>query len=687
MSKFTYTLPSGDTYTVQGPPNATQAEADLIFYQQVAAGSLVGYNTGQTLSSVSVTPYTFELSRQQRGTAGVTNTPVLAVNGKADILNGVLASLVGNTASVTGNISVVKNANISTIVSIIQNLPLISGIPTLTNVPVSNAVTQVNVLQAKGNNLGPNAVGPLSPFQVQTLQAQASNFVKQPYNVITQEKGVGKYGFNCYQLETSGHVKPGTSAKFIESNPNDFVSTMYSPSIWTGQDGVNSLDDVLTNEDLQNTVQNNLMQHGYEGLQASGVITNTSQPTATVNTGWVYTGAGLQPTTPISQLGGDFTLLGSLLATSVTDYSTLGSGVTSNLSSNTINTDLYNYNKLNTTLTNTVNSDVGALVNNSAVYGPEITTAWANSGSGNELTNLINAGVNSINDTNYTLNNLGGLESIAGITSTNPLIAPTNSFGSITNALADSGTSGFNQFNAFNSELTNLPNVGTAITGALDILGKSSQAAMNFASEATSLGDLTSLDNLGNIASGALDNLGNLASSELNNLENLSSQALAGISSSLDSLSNLGDLASTGLSNLGNLANLGSLSGLAGKFGDLSNLLNTSSLGSLFGGNNALISGIQTAAGFSNTFNRDTLDAAVTRILGNAKITPPSFDFPSAESLASSLDISSATNFLADAKNSASGLLSSLGSGTSAAASATSNIPVFTQDQINRQLT
>ena len=53
------------------PDGTTQAEADKIFYSQVAAGTFVGYNPGDTLTHPAQALTNFGLSRLQRGTAGV----------------------------------------------------------------------------------------------------------------------------------------------------------------------------------------------------------------------------------------------------------------------------------------------------------------------------------------------------------------------------------------------------------------------------------------------------------------------------------------------------------------------------------------------------------------------------------------------------------------------------------------
>ena len=79
MSQFKYTLPSGANFTMDAPAGTTQAQADNIFYSQVASGALVGFTAGQSVSSVQSTAVKFALSRLDRGTAGVADTVILAI--------------------------------------------------------------------------------------------------------------------------------------------------------------------------------------------------------------------------------------------------------------------------------------------------------------------------------------------------------------------------------------------------------------------------------------------------------------------------------------------------------------------------------------------------------------------------------------------------------------------------------
>ena len=178
MSIFKYTLPSGSKFTMTAPAGTTQAQADTIFYGQVAAGTFVGYSPGQTLTSIASNTAKFTLSRLDRGTAGVDEQAVL---------------------------------------SIVNNIPNIRGIPPLTHIPLTNAISQADMIKI---GTGVNPIGPLNSSQVQGLMAQVVNLVSQPANVATNDRGAGQYGLFCQQLEQAGYVKPGTYQRFIFGNNN-----------------------------------------------------------------------------------------------------------------------------------------------------------------------------------------------------------------------------------------------------------------------------------------------------------------------------------------------------------------------------------------------------------------------------------------------------------------------------------
>jgi hypothetical protein len=124
------------------------------------------------------------------------------------------------------------------------------------------------------------AIGGLSAADVTGTLAQASKLVGQGASTISNALGVGKFGFDAPQLEKAGLVKPGTAAAFLAQGDNDIVSVLKSPTVWTGKEGVKSLDGLLSNAGLQDKVQQDLMKTGLDGLKSVGIPTDKFSPQA-----------------------------------------------------------------------------------------------------------------------------------------------------------------------------------------------------------------------------------------------------------------------------------------------------------------------------------------------------------------------------------------------------------------------
>lgn len=383
MSQFNYTLPSGANFVMQAPAGTTQAQADLIFYSQVAAGSLVGFLPGQSITAASSAVVNFELSRLDRGTAGIDDTVILAI---------------------------------------INGLPTTADIPELIDVPLENPITRANMAEISSTGFTAPAIGSLTSNQTQALMAQVANTVDQNTDEITNETGVGRYGFSCQQLEMAGYVKPGTWQRFLQNNSSTLVEVLNAPGIWTGLNGIDNLTEFFNNINAQNDAQARLMVNGYNSLQAAGVIsTPTSSSSLTAVRGQVFTG--------------------NRQLTSTT-----------------------------TTVTNNVNSRVGALIANSSKYGTQLASQWAQTSPGARINQ------NNSNLVAYAGIGIGLLSKI-----------PNLNLGSLL-----SGTT------------PGLPSLKTA----MDVLGKASQFATTSAStlqrglENFSIGDLTSkLPNVSTITS------------------------------------------------------------------------------------------------------------------------------------------------------------------------------------------
>ena len=626
MSQFKYTLPSGAKFTMNTPAGTTQTQADKIFYTQVAAGSLVGFTAGQSISSTQSTAVKFALSRLDRGTAGVPDTVILAI---------------------------------------VNGLPTITGIPSLVNTPLQNPITAANIASIKSTSFTPAPIGPLSSSQVQGLMAQLANFVDQPANVMTNDKGVGQYGLDCQQLEQAGYVKPGTYQQFI-FDPSPLTDVMSAPGIFTGLNGINTAREFLNNPAAQNGAMSSLMTNAYNSLTATGTITLPTASSVSALVGKVYTQSGLQSLSAVSAATGiSFSIpnlssltaglpnlssltsalpnvsgittalanspVGGLLSSATTNLSTLASGAVNIPGIGS----LQNISGAIDKLTAGVTADVGALITNASKFGTAAAASWASS-----------------------------LPSIGSLTSNLPSIS------SLTSALPT---------------LPGLPSVAS-LTTDLNVLGKAAQ----FATGATN--PLTSLSNLGSVnlpsLSSLTDGLPSLSSlsSGLPSLGSLSSSlpSLSGLASSLPSLSSLTSklpnlsALTAGLPSLSSLGNLGSLSKLTDLFGAGS--------GSLLGGStDPLVAATSPGPGFNNTVNRATLDAATNRILGNPKIPTPSFDYPdpNSPSAKAALDIDYAKTKLQELQGQGTALLTQA---QGAVDSAGSEIPVFKASQVNQIL-
>jgi len=624
MSVFTYTLPSGSTFRLTAPTGTTQLQADLIFYGQVAAGALVGYSPGQTLTSTKTAVTKFALSRLDRGTAGVDTRAIL---------------------------------------SIINNIPTSTGVPALINTPLTRPVGQADLVNVNSGELAPNPIGPLNSSQVQGILAQIANLVDQPATVMSDDKGVGQYGLSCVQLEQAGYVKPGTWQRFI-FDPAPLTTVLSSPGIWTGLKGVNSAADFLSNTGLQTNAQTTLLQNGYDGLVSAGVINPSTAQAITASVGQVFTQSGLQTVSSLGAATGislsvpasvsgalASTPLASLLSSPLTNVSTIASGAIDTITNGALN--LNNVSGIASKLANTALGDVGALVTNAGRFGTEATAAWSQLSS-------------------------GGLSALTGGLATQATDYAQNLLGGIISPAAGTFNLGSNLLNALPGDIGQSI---TSLTSNLDITGKAGQFASLFSDPGAALSNLGNFDlaSLTNLGSGAVTNLLGSASGVASNL--LGGQAGSVVNGLLSGdvtnlISDLGGQASNIVDGLlsGDVTSLASdllggadVGSLLSSFGDFSSLASLGDLGGLGaiggifgGGGDDLVSGTKVAAGYSNTVNRATLDVAMTKIIGSSKVPTPIFDFPSINSISlnASADITAAANILQNLKSQGGALLS-----------------------------
>lgn len=400
MNKFTFVLPDGQLFELKGTAETTREQAERIFNEQLAAGALTGLRRGDTIENVEAKIVDFTLSRLDRGTAGVDDLPLLAINN-----NGVISAL-----------------------------PIVDA-------PVENPIDVANFVALTS----PGSIGPLTPPQVQALMA--SSVVQAP---TSTENGVGKYGFSIPQLESAGILKPGTGCRFAgiantptasaQPNPDNFLNVLASPSVWTGRDNITNLDILLANETAQDRIQEGLIRTSYNTLVETGQIQTTSTTTTTLPVGSVYnastnnlTTALVLGTTVVGALSTiNFSAVGSTLTGALNGF---GKGIDSiaskigNLSFDsfsTANVGSLSLDKITGGISNLAGrgvAELGGLLNSASKFGVDTATQWAKglnpSGLTNQLNGLFKQGQFGINFADFKLpTTVAGFAPAAGFTGT-----------------------------------------------------------------------------------------------------------------------------------------------------------------------------------------------------------------------------------------------------------------------------
>jgi len=122
------------------------------------------------------------------------------------------------------------------------------------------------------------SVGSIAPEQVTGMLAQAKAEVPQASNVISDNIGVGTYGFSAGNLEKAGYLKPGTEDFYIKGSTANLSTVLSSPDVWSGKDGVTNVSLFLTDESLQDNTKASLFKSSLDDLRAEGIVTGAESP-------------------------------------------------------------------------------------------------------------------------------------------------------------------------------------------------------------------------------------------------------------------------------------------------------------------------------------------------------------------------------------------------------------------------
>jgi hypothetical protein len=117
----------------------------------------------------------------------------------------------------------------------------------------------------------PGGVGSLTQTQTQALMAQiGQNESNGNYSATGGAGGnyLGKYQIGAGVLVSQGYI----SQAAYKSEGN---AAVYDPNAWTGQNGINSADDYLSNPSVQDQVMYNNLQNNYNSMVSNGGIQST----------------------------------------------------------------------------------------------------------------------------------------------------------------------------------------------------------------------------------------------------------------------------------------------------------------------------------------------------------------------------------------------------------------------------
>ena len=315
MSKFSFEF-NGQKFEIKAPDGATYEQAKAVFDQQTASGGLTGFKVGDALSPATQSAGGLAAAQSQltQGLASLTSklpsgtnlssltasigtfgqgagTQVAsALQGSAAAFNSLTTGAGGATTFISSTLSGTGTEfslpSSSAITGTLTGAAARAGslastaIGTISGLIKGTPTEGINVADFAKQGPALGGLGSMSLPDVTGTLAQASKLVGQGAGTISNALGAGKFGFNATQLEQAGLVKPGTAATFLGASGSDLTSVLKSPTVWTGKDGINSLDGLLSNDGLQNKIQQGLMTSGVADLKSLGIPTDKFTPQA-----------------------------------------------------------------------------------------------------------------------------------------------------------------------------------------------------------------------------------------------------------------------------------------------------------------------------------------------------------------------------------------------------------------------
>jgi hypothetical protein len=224
-ASVTITATSTGTVVIKGPESLDRAAAQQIFDQQLASGSLIGLAPGAVISAATQVASGLVAAESQ------------------------LLQQISQTPSQAEQIT-----------------PARSIADILAKFPVTNGITVADYAKQPAETTG---LGNMTAVQLTGVLAQVRKLTAQPATVVTAQ-GLGSYALTAAQLAAAGYIKPAV-ARLLQSGQNSLPNVLKSPAAWTGLNGATSLQQILSNEPLQQQIQINLMTVALNYLRQVGI--------------------------------------------------------------------------------------------------------------------------------------------------------------------------------------------------------------------------------------------------------------------------------------------------------------------------------------------------------------------------------------------------------------------------------
>lgn len=262
MAIFDFTDPvSGKRFEVEGPPGFSEEQARAAFEAQLKTGSLVGLKTGDVLNAAKQAAQGLQSAATQvmQGAAKIAGTVKGALTGAYDAVTASATALSKGLEGAYGQAKSIAQKAYTGITTAIENgnfNPFTSGIN------VANYAKQATALMP---------IAGMNTSDLTATLSQAQRLVGQSASQISNNLGVGQFGFSASQLENAGYLKPGTVSKYLTGTTNTLTDVLKSPAVWTNKSGIGNLNDFLASPNVQNFTQQNLMSTGLSAMSQLGV--------------------------------------------------------------------------------------------------------------------------------------------------------------------------------------------------------------------------------------------------------------------------------------------------------------------------------------------------------------------------------------------------------------------------------